>query len=292
MNNHEVFSNNLEGVGRETVISTTNGIVNNALSEISDFHKDKAYHSIDHTQMIMRRATKFLEIVRDVEPELVTERDFDLVLIAGAYHDIYQDYDVIDGRRVRKAPYNEEESAHRAAAEMAIATGWDGSPAYSDDEIASVMTAIHHTVPAWDVENRTVYQPELNAESSILSRAIAYADIGTAAIDGPDQAIRDADRLFLEDNVDLVEKIASGTASEEDKAVIKAKLVGWTQIQEGFITGRRNRLDLELEGLSDELKIALKDRLFVHYEESIIALQTLLEERKEMEFEELIMSLR
>jgi len=276
---------------KEPAIPATLNLVVSALKEIQIIHEDKPYHRLSHTQTVMSRATKFLDIVASVRPDLVMERDYDLVLIAGACHDINQDYDILDGRRVRKAPHNEFASADKAAKAMHSALAPDGAGLYSDEEIDQVVTAIHHTIPAWDVANATVYQPNLNTESSLVSRAIAYADINAAAVDGPNQAILDADNLFLEDNITLAVQINSGTVPDNERDVVRAKILGWIDLQGGFISGRKSRLDTELAGLPDEVKQALKAHFFIQLDESITAMQILLEQRTAMDYEDLIDSL-
>ena len=291
MGNPEVYVTSGEFFLRETKILATHDLVVNALKEIQVQHKDKPYHSLDHTILVMNRAVAFLDIVRSVQPDLVSDRDYDLVLIAGAFHDIIQDYDVVDGKRVRKAPHNEYVRAQRAAEAMRSAKTLDGLPAYSKGEIRLVVASIHDTVPAWDVENTTVYQPSLNSGSTLISRAIAYADIGTAALEGPEGIIRDADNLFFEDNIMLVEQIAKGNISDTEKLTVKGQILGWTYLQQDFIAGRKQRLNYELFGLPDDVQSVLREQYFIHFDESITAMEMLFEERSMMEFEELIGSM-
>lgn len=270
------------------VVPETAVIVQAALHDIQQRHGDKAYHNVDHTLTVMRRTRMILEYVRALYPDLVADRDIDRGYIASAWHDSEQEGEERDGMWVRFAPQNEYRSGFGAIEAMRMAAPFRGEPSYTQDDMDSVMIAVCHSVPAWDVHNRTVYQPLLSAQSPMVARALAYADIGSALLDGPAALIADSNNLFIEDNIGIVSSVRSGNVDSHEKEAIRRRIVAWTRLQVGFVMGRLNRLDQELAGLPEDLQGHLKKDVFVYRDEPLIAAAMQLRNRKDMPYDEIV----
>lgn len=291
----------------ERISHVTQELITLAFDNLKVLHEDpqfpdrKYYHNRSHSYSVLRRSLQYLDIVEQVHPELLTPGIHDCVCLAGAYHDYLQRYQVRTyekggkerKQRFRLAWLNEIGSVEQAVMRMDQANRKSGDIVYTYDQMKDVASAIEITTPSWDPVNNTVFQANLNLETGLIARIIAAADIGAAAIDGPETAKMEADRLLLEDNLDLSELLL-GVAERNPLTWEEAasEIRQWTWFQVKYLQGRKNRLEFELDGLSEELKRNLKDRLFIHLDESIEYMSQLATERDMTEDEQLFEEFR
>ena len=190
------------------------------------------YHNVLHTQGVLDRTTKILPALQKQDPQLVSEHDIEIGRIAAIFHDIVQDWepDVIGKpgaptyKKMRKrfAGRNEERSANQAADYMAMANQQAGRPVFSEKDIETQREAILATVPHYDSDLYTVTQPNLNANSTLVARSLALADLGFVGMCSGQYFMDGEDALFREDNLDIKEALgyfgnSSQTLDEETK---------------------------------------------------------------------------
>lgn len=253
-------------------------LIHEALHHIELFHSDKEYHNLHHTKAVMRRCLMFLECVKSSNPELVSDREMELGLIAAAHHDVIQESHEENGMRVYHRGENELLSAQEAVKAMQKMHTIDGSPIYSDDEISLVSEAILHTVPEWSSEYGTMIQPKLGPNSSIIARALAFADIGSGGMDGPEEAQRDSREYFLELHPAIARRLQEKPIHPREYPAMRKMILEWNASQLGFVEGRRARMDDELEGLPENAIKALKSQVFTQFENTLSGAEVLLED--------------
>ncbi|MHB8913833.1 MAG: hypothetical protein ACYC4I_02375 [Minisyncoccota bacterium] len=247
------------------------------------------YHNTRHTESVIRRTKEILTAIARVQQDAAHERLEKLGELAAAWHDTVQEYEVVpvaDGVFTKKilkrfVIKNEHKSAEEAVEFMRSARG-----AFSDEDEELVRSAIEVTIPDFSPE-KGVMQPNLTSESTLVARAVALADLGAAGMDGPEHFLPEGDAIFREDNVDISEALHHPEdLSDEQKAFFKSRMIGWSEGQEKFAITRKANLDAELEGLSEEEQVAVKN-LFNTFDESIEGARAQTERRKEMSFEDL-----
>jgi hypothetical protein len=252
------------------------------------------YHSIGHTEGVVRRTGLLLRTMRDADPAYVTERDIELGALAAWFHDTVQasdqaqqDFGLPDGRKVRclkrirrsgnRPRQNEYESAEWAALLM--------GDTYTPHDRVIVAEAILATCPGWDPANRTVLQPYLKTNSPPVARALALADLGAAGMDGVGY-LTDAPTLFRVENLDVLAELKRPTGGGFGKVELPAwrgdaqdgtvpltfawrqRLMAWYGVQLPFVQGRLARLEKELEGLPSPVRGAVRG-LFCKFQEAI-----------------------
>ncbi len=248
------------------------------------------YHNTRHTESVIRRTKEILTAIVQAGQVGRSERLVELGELAAAWHDTVQDGEVDsieDSSFTKKLLKRFAEKNERRSADEAIEYMRSTGGVFSGKDEQTVRQAIEVTIPQFSPEMGTVVQPNLSLESGVIARAVALADIGAAGMDGPEEFLREGNAIFREDNIDIAEALQHPEAmSDAQKDFFKKRMLGWSGVQESFATGRRNRLDAELEGLSEEEKTAVK-ALFTKFDESIQNAHEKAERRKEMSFEEL-----
>lgn len=143
-------------------------------------------------------------------------------------------------------------------------------------------------IPSDTLESNTVIQPNLTKDSSLIARAVALADMGSAGLDGAEALLADGDNFFREQNKDIrdaSENIENLTGSQ--KEYYQGRMLAWSEFQPKFAQGRKNRLAQELEGIPETAKSAVR-ALFNKFNKSIQAAHKRAKKRKTMSFEELL----
>jgi hypothetical protein len=259
------------------------------------------FHNKAHTESVIRRTTLVLEAARSADPEAVTERVVEFGKLIAAYHDIVQNWtEKVEAHpqfgkklvRHRFAIENETDSmdALMICMERANLNSPHGN-LFSAEDIAIAREAIMATVPDYDPETKTAIQPQLNEKSSLVAKALALADLGTAGIDGPESFLVEGDALFRENNLDIAEALAEGDNSDPDaKERYRQRMLKWVQDQISFAEGRKQRLNSELEGLPENVQNEIR-KLFINFDATIEAARAQLEARRSMSFEELSRSM-
>lgn len=244
------------------------------------------FHNEIHTQEVKERTRKILEAMG------VSERRVRLGELLAAYHDTIQGFQEKkrerDGAMMRDRFISKNEEA---SAEELITYMKSYPKAFDDEEIGMVLSGIQHTVPDWDIPNKTVKQPnfldsikeargqQLNSNSpELVKRALALADLGTAGMDGPEKYIPEGNKIFREENLDFPRLLNDHT----QRAFLTKRMLDWSQAQVDFAKGRQKLLDDELKGLEPQMTERVRG-LFSQFDDSIKAAQVQLEERQEME---------
>lgn len=246
-----------------------------------------AFHCVSHTRGVIRRTRTILEAWHAARPDVVTERHVALGILAAAGHDLVQEWEenrTADGKVLRKrfAGKNEEASAAEIIAIMRqFAPG-----VFTDEEENLVRDAIMATVPGWDPKAGTVFQPALKPDSHPVIRALAFADLGNAGMDGAVYG-PEGDSLFREENLDIASAIAAcATRNDLDadtQEAFRKRMTGWDKGQRGFAIGRRTRLEEELGGMPEEMKTATRI-LFNGFDAAIAAVEQMIADRQDMTF--------
>lgn len=285
----------------------------NSQKENHDPKEVLSYHNVDHTKSVIERYTRIVSLIREIDPNLISIREIQIGQLGSAFHDDVQNFvekveiekDTINGMpnpfagmekkvRARDTINNEEESYKPAIAYMReVNKTKPNTFTKIDEDMLHQQIAV--TVPDFDIENKTVFQPNLNKDSKIVDIALALADINGAGIDGAEQFINEGNALFREENLDIMEAVFDmrngQIIPEKNKEYFKQRIIIWSQIQPAFAQGRKNLLDKEISSLSPAIQTALKEKIFNKFDESIGATKKLLSERKNMNFEEIIASM-
>ena len=254
-----------------------------------------AFHNAEHTKSVMRRTESILRAIKKVTLYRVTEKDIKLARLVAAFHDAVQESKEQDkdGRlmRQRATGINEEKSADEAIDFLDQEMKYSEETEFSEEDFGVVKEAINGTVPGFDVEKKTVIQPNVTESSSLIARALALADLGTAGMDGAEAFLREGDALFLEENLDIMRALRNEQElSDEMKEVYRKRIIEWSKFQPTFAAGRRDLLDEELRGMPPGADVAIK-KLFNKFDESISAAEKRAKERETMSFDELVVDM-
>lgn len=242
------------------------------------------FHNREHTQGVVRRATKIADAMG------LSSREHTLVEIAAAFHDTVQAWEPLhrdNGAviRQRKAGANEQASAEEAVQWMKS----QKDAAFTDDECELVRLAILVTVPSWSAEHSTVVQAALTPDSHPVIRAVALADIGSAGME-PDVFGGEGDALFIEQEMDIIEGIRNAKSpdnvSVENQQRYLTRYRAWLNSQLGFARGRQALLEGELGNLGDAAKEKVR-QLFSRFHDAIKIAETNAKEAEGYSFEQM-----
>ena len=251
------------------------------------------FHNTRHTEGVVRRTEKILSVLK--EAGLLYARDVEIGKLAGAFHDIVQKYEenpIADGKfvkilRKRFTKANETKSAELGVAYMEKANQESGQMIFSSADMETLREAIDATVPDFNKEKGTVIQPNLNEKSSLVTRAVALADLGAAGMDGPEKFLPEGDALFREENLDIADALKNiGEITDGQKEYFRKRMLGWSGFQAVFANGIKELLDSELAAIPEEAREKIK-LLFNKFDGTIEASRKKAMERETMTFEEL-----
>lgn len=259
------------------------------------------YHNTLHTQGVLDRTTKILSVLQRHNPQLISEHDIEIGRIAAVFHDIVQDWEPnIIGKpgdptykkmRKRFVGRNEEQSANQATDYMEMINQQVGRPVFNQKDIETQREAILATVPHYDSDLGTVTQPNLNANSTLVARSVALADLGFVGMCSGQYFINGEDSLFREDNLDIKEALgyfgnSTKIIGEETKELFRQRMIVWTNGRYGFANGRKA---LTLQSISLFPTQAQPDliSLFHSFEEILTVSKETAARRSKMNFDEL-----
>lgn len=250
-----------------------------------------AFHNVEHTDGVVRRTELILRTIRNSVPDAVSVKDIALGKVAAAFHDVVQEWDedrTEDSvKRRRRTGSNEITSATEAVVFLEKMNKEFGQDIFSKDDLGIITDAIGATVPDYNAEEKTVVQPNITERSSIVARALALADLGTAGMDGADAFVREGNTLFREENLDIARAMKqSQSITSQEKDRYRKRMLEWSVSQEIFARGRRNLFDKELQKIPFEAVISVK-LLFGKFKESITAVGQLAKNREALSFEEI-----
>ncbi len=263
-------------------------------------HRPLEFHNRSHAQAVVRRTETILETIQAVKPELVSEKDLALARVAAAGHDVIQSglsrpdntKGSLQETLQRRVGYNERESGFEVAGRLDQLL----EEKFSQRDGKVIEDAINGTVPEWVNQLGTVTQPNVTEESSIVTFAVARADLGTAGMDGPDAFRVDGNSEFRETKIGISRAIKSYKDAnpeepllDRNKDYISAQIRGWLLSQISFAQGRQISLYSELEVLNDpELEGVLKEKVFNKFEETINDAKARFARAQTMNFDQLI----
>jgi len=276
--------------------------INNALIlvrqrfEDTVVEKDKLpFHNTVHTKDMWQRAVRIASTINQADPEFFPQRSAKIAELAAIYHDTVQRWvesPVKEGNfekimRRRLSGDNEKASAEEFVEFMEQANRNSGIEIFTDTDKAAGKEGIMVTVPGFDLERGTVIQPSLTAESGVIARIVALADLGAAGMDGPGKFLPEGDALFREENLDILNALKKPEdISDEEKDYYRMRMLGWMKLQYKFVSGRKALLEKELMGLPKDTKAAVR-KLFDKFDASIEAAEEIANQREKMTFEEL-----
>ncbi len=265
-----------------------------------DSRQKLPYHGAFHTTSVVSRVERILRAVQAANPELVSERDIQIGTIAASFHDVVQHWgegtsQIADMPAVtmkRKTGFNEEASAFMARKHMAEANEREGKELFTEVDMATVTEAIMGTVPGFDVQLRTVVQPNVTEESSIITKALALADLGGPAMDGPETYQWEGDSLFQEMNLDVrYTKDRGVPIAKIYEDAVKKRALEWTASQAEFAYGRAVRFhQTEVLWFPEEARNAV-GAIFSSYNETVLAAQDVFERRSSMSCTEILVDM-
>ncbi|MDO8520984.1 MAG: hypothetical protein Q7S52_02615 [bacterium] len=258
------------------------------------------FHNTLHTEDVIRRFETLVDAIRAVDPSLVDDRSRAVGRFAAAHHDTVQNWEpteapsktlgeegLIAVMRKRFVGANEAASTAGALALMDKANEEAGTEIFTDEDRGMIAGGHDATIPGFNPQKGTVIQPNLNEQSSIITRAIALADLGTAGIDGKEKYLPEGDALFREENMDIAEAVENpASLTPQQKAFYTRRMLGWSQFQEKFAAGRKAMLEEELFPLPPDARKAV-EALFTKFDESAEGAREQAARRANLSFEEL-----
>lgn len=288
----EYFNQSIEDGIRQALAATEADFEKNSQSE-----DNLAYHNTEHVKSVIPRVESILQKIQqatqNVEPAVVTNRDIQIGRLAAAFHDRKQSWakNVLKNQIIRKraSGANEQASAQELIAYMdEVNINSPVGNVFGEDDKKLVEAAILATVPGFDKERWTVIQPNVGPDSSIVARAMALADLGTAGMEGGEAFIKDGNDMFREDNLDIGAALAKPDLLDEStKESFRQRMINWSKLQVAFAEGRQSLLDDELVGLPPAAQEIFKKAVFTRFEESIESAEVKAGQRENLSFEEL-----
>jgi hypothetical protein len=149
----------------------------------------------------------------------------------------------------------------------------DRSAQFSNSDISIIEEAIESTICAYDPVDKGIYQPALYDRSkslSLVSKILAFADIGSLGMDGIAAYNREGSLLFLEENPDIIPLISTQSiaALEIDRPElsenIRQRLLSRANFQVNFAKSRISRFPQEIAEFSEEVISILTSQIFQH----------------------------
>lgn len=256
-----------------------------------DFEKPKnkydrlPFHNRAHSEAVTRRTKKILETIQGSVPDSVSDRNIKLAQLIAANHDTVQNWqeNTANGQRKRQrfVEQNEQASFEKLMKKLELANRKSGQMFFTPEDLRLAQEAIMATVPGFDMKVGTVVQPKLSSESSVIARAVALADLGTAGMEGPEVFLAEGDALFREENLDILNAVENpDTLPDQVKKTYTDRMLAWTKFQPQFAAGRKLKLDEELQGLPSDAQLSVK-QLFNRFDDSVNAALALAQSREQ-----------
>lgn len=172
----------------------------------------KPYHNDQHALNVIRRSFRLWSLLLQTLPDKIDAEGSELLLIAGAGHDLVLGSGKDQG-------YDERESARITARHMR-------GVGYSEAQTSRVVDAIETTAVVRDDDNNIIQNNIRTGSKDPLRLALATADINGAMMEGRETLIEDALNLYSEH---------SGIQQND---VNTSELAHFLKTQEQFINGR------------------------------------------------------
>lgn len=259
---------------------------------------DFQYHRVRHSALVALRFKSLAEEIYEIEPEIISRRDILLGEALAKGHDRfiawYSEPQIKNEiKRVlmkRLGGYNEETSAFETIGDMRKINLDLGTEIFTTADEQVCLEAYGVTIPGFSPENKTVYQPRLSKDSSLVARLIAFADLGSAGL-WPLSYIKDGNNLFREEQLDIFRKLTGAEPiTEEERKDINERIELWSHSQVDFALGRGILFEQELGDLPGKVKDILRSR-FSKFSASAEAALNIAQARERMTFAEKIHSM-
>lgn len=242
------------------------------------YHHHSPTNNYSHPREVIEAAELILRAIKKGGVP-VTERDIRLARVIAAFHDAVQEWRPEREREAgrwggeckRLIGDNEQMSADELIACMERANEEANAEIFSESDMKVGRAAIMATVPGFDTGHNTVIQPNLTVESGPLVRAIALADLAVVGMGGGARYVDVGNRLFREENLDLI-GIDAANLADWQKEALAQRMLAWKKFQPKFAAGRRDLFETEIAPLPEGAKEELH-KLFCKFDESIVAAQ-------------------
>lgn len=190
----------------------------------------KPYHNDLHALNVIRRSLRLWKLWKEIVPDDIDEEGFELLLIAGAGHDLV----VHSGKDVG---YDERESGYIIAAYM-------NEAGYSKEQIERVFEAVVATTVVRDENGHIIQTFILEGKKDPLKLALATADTNGTTMDGTDAMAEDVVNLYAESEGKL----------PDSRVKIARGVTAFFQAQLQFVNDRIEMLKEDLEYYFGEKK--------------------------------------
>lgn len=222
------------------------------------------FHSPEHSETVASDARAFLEIMRRIDPDLVTEKNLEEAEIEGLAHDLIQDSTKEEGKMRSRHRGWKDEDIPQDLREKGVTIGNERASAdelleevrryylpnkervFNDEEVEAMAEDIAVTFPKFEfselpdgTKGLKVWQPYVTPDTRLVGLALSVGDLqGEARISkNPKVFIERGNGESRELNWKIGEAVAGGVENilQEERIEIARKVIGWTQNQVGFI---------------------------------------------------------
>lgn len=234
-----------------------------------------SYHVLEHTEFVTEVLVSSAVFLNKISPGLFAPRQISLLKIAGSFHDVIQDGQVgpetamklkrnCDIKMGMKAcdftdedieKTNEYKSWQKACEVMKAVRDLDGNVVFTDEDMLFIKDALMATYVSF-VDGEEVLDQIFVDPNSPVKVIMALSDLANTYGNIPEN-VRDADRLFFEENLRIARKVLSGTnLSEEDVDAYSR----WIKFQARFIRSRQVYFDRWSRSSSSSIRELLNNR--------------------------------
>ena len=259
---------------------------------------DFQYHRVRHSALVASRFKSLAEEIYKVDPEIISQRDILLGEALAKGHDRFiawysepQFKNCIERVLMRRlGGYNEETSAFETIGDMRKINLDLGIEIFTNEDEKVCFESYGVTIPGFSLETKTVFQPRLCKDSSLIARLIAFADLGSAGL-FPFGYIKDGNNLFREEQLDIFRRLTDAEPiAEAERKDISDRIRLWSHSQVDFAFGRGALFEQELGDLPEKIKDILRSR-FSKFRASADASLNIAQAREGMNFAEKIHSM-
>lgn len=241
------------------------------------------YHNAQHTHDVVERTVKILSICEQ-EMDDVSKRDILIGALAAAFHDTVQEQTEESGvvevapheyqneehtftKRMRRREIggNERASAEKLITLMRSVNEYADHDLFSVDDEERVMEAIMVTEPTFSDE-KGIFQGNLKEETSVVARAVAFADLNDIGIENPEKSWAAVTAIFREENMDMhdaIRRLPSMSDAEKDYHRVRVKK--FLVRQRGFKKNREDHVRREISALPPTVQKRLWDEVFTEF---------------------------
>lgn len=255
------------------------------------------FHDRDHNLRVGRVARGILSAICDADPNIVSFRDLLMAEFAGINHDRYigwvvSSISVGDQEKLvmqRDIGTSEEKSAQEAIDEMDKTNNTKGVEIFTEEDKLATQQAILATVPGFDPNLGTVFQPNLTKDTTMVGWGVALGDLASAGVN-PERYLKDGNNLFREEQIDVFRALLSGEPIDPYQiGFIRDRMITWSEFQITFARGRKQVMDQDISVLPIGAQKVL-NRIFTKFEDSALAAAQIAKQRTRMDFPQLVES--